>query len=213
MDRRVLARSRVRLLDGGPAEFASTRRVSRGGQGLWSEHMSGMTRFLAGVGMVLELSLIRAGFTSLASNSDRGGAAFIPVGAVGVWFMVAVGLRPVIEARVTGMHVRNIMWEYWVPWEAIDTVLATMRVELILASGQHVTCWAVQKTNIAAMTHRHSRTDRVTEQLLQTQGEQLADLPAPTPAQITRRLARIPNRMVLAFCLYVLLAAVITRSA
>ena len=54
MERRVLARVRVRLLDRGPAEFASTRRVSRGGQGLWSEHMSGMTRFLAGVGMVLD---------------------------------------------------------------------------------------------------------------------------------------------------------------
>ena len=128
--------------------------------------------------------------------------------------MVAIGLRPVIEARVTGVHVRNIIWEYWVPWEAIETAVATMRVELVTPSGKRVACWAVQKTNIAAMTHSRSRTDRVTERLLQTQGERLAVHPTLTAtAQITRRVARMPRWMVLAFCLYILLAAVITRAA
>jgi len=63
-----------------------------------------------------------------------------------------------------------------------------------MASGKRVTCWAVQKANIAAMTKSRSRTDRVTERLLESRREQLASQPAPTPpAEITRRLARLPN--------------------
>lgn len=110
---------------------------------------------------------------------------------------------------MTGVHVRNIIWECWVPWEAIATAVATTRVDLVQASGKRVTCWAVQKTNIAAMTENRSRTYRVTDRLLETRREQLADYPTPTPpAEITRCLARIPNWVVLLFCLYVVVASV-----
>ena len=75
----------------------------------------------------------------MTSQNDPSGVLGILMGTAGVWFGVAVGLRPVIEARLTGVPVRNIVWEYWVtweeywvPWEAIDDVVAHMRVYLVL---------------------------------------------------------------------------------
>ena len=147
----------------------------------------------------------------MTSQNDPSGVLGILFGIVGVWFGLAFGLRPVIEVRLTGVLVRNIIWEYWVPWEAIDDVVANMRVDLVLNSGKQIIAWAVQKANAAAMFNQKSRTDWVTEWLLKARSERLAALPTPAPKGVViRRLVRIPRWMVLAYCLFVVTVAVVT---
>lgn len=214
VDWSVLTRARARVRTAGSAGFGHARRVSGGGQGLWVEHMSVGSRIAAGVGMTLWLPLLWAGISSIWSQTDRGGTGMIPIATAAAWFMVAAAFRPVIDARVDGVLVRNIIWEYWVPWEAIDTAAATMRVNVVMVSGQPITCWAVQKTNVAAMTKSRSRTDRVSERLLATRQEQLAVHPAARPpAEVTRRPARIPTRVLVAFGLFVVIAVTVTTTA
>jgi hypothetical protein len=201
----------ARILAPGRAEFRRTRHVDDGGQRLWAQHMSDATRFFAGVNVIVWLSITWAGIYAMTSQNDPSGVLGVLFGTAGVWFGVAVGLRPVIEVRLTGVLVRNIIWEYWVPWEAIDDVVAHMRVYLVLTSGKRITAWAVQKANAAAMFNKKSRTDWVTEWLLKTRSERLAALPTAAPKGVViRQLARIPGWMALAYCLFVGTIAVIT---
>jgi hypothetical protein len=198
----------------GRAEFRRTRHVDDGGQMLWAERMSGGTLFFAAVCVILALFITGWGIYSMMSQNDPFEVFVILFGTVGAWFGVTEGLRPVIEVRLTGVLVRNIVWEYWVPWEAIDDVVAGMRVHLVLTSGKRITAWAVQKANAAAMFNQRSRTDQVTEWLLKARRERVAVLPTPAPQPVViRQLARIPRWMVLAYCLFAVTIAVATSRA
>src|SRR4051794_36155280 len=99
--------------------------------------MSVSTRVLGGLGVVLGLVVAGAG-------ASQGSPAYVVIGAVLVWFSLAGSLLPVLEARSTGIYVRNVLHETWVPWAAVVTVTPTSRVNVILDEGRFVGVWAVQ---------------------------------------------------------------------
>jgi hypothetical protein len=130
----------------------------RDGDLLWRERMSVSTRVLGALGVVLGLLVAGVG-------ASRGSPAYVAVGMVLAWFSVVGSLLPVLEARSTGVYVRNVVHETWVPWAAVVTVTPTGRVNVILGEGRFVGVWAVQH-GVARGLGGRSRIEVVAERLL-----------------------------------------------
>jgi len=109
----------------------------RDGDLLWRERMSVSTRVLGALGLVLGVLVMGVG-------TSQGSPVYVGVGALLAWFSVVGSLLPALEARSSGVYVRNVLHETWVPWAAVVTVTPTSRVNLILDEGRFVGVWAVQ---------------------------------------------------------------------
>ena len=131
----------------------------RDGDLLWRERMSASTLVLAGLGVVLGLAVAGVG-------TSQGSTGYVVVGVLLAWFSIVGSLLPVLEARSTGIYVRNVVHETWVPWAAVVTVTPTSRVNVILGEGRFVGVWAVQH-GVARGLGRRSRIELASERLLE----------------------------------------------
>ena len=161
--------------------------------------------------LVLGIGLIGGAVGSFAASGDIAALFVALMLALLVRFAVSGLVRPRLEARSTGVYVRNIVWEFWVPWSAITSVGGDMNVTITTASGTILTVWAVQKTNIASMLNHRSRVDRVAERLSETLASQRAPAVAPTDERMRQRYLRLPIWMTVAFWLYVVVLIITLR--
>lgn len=79
--------------------------------------------------------------------------------------LLTVLLSGRIEVSSEGVLSRNEITERWYPWGAIERFEPTMRVTVVHSDGGRSNCWAVQRANIAAISGRESRVDRVVAEL------------------------------------------------
>lgn len=137
------------------------------GERLWVERMSPATRFFGLITLILSLLMSDLGLAYVLGyeNGEPGDWMFTPMGMIGVAFAVSVLLRPKLEAWTGGVLVLNSIFRYWIPWSAVRSIDADMRVEISTTDGKVVATWAIQKANITAALGRRSRTDRVAERL------------------------------------------------
>lgn len=153
----------------------------RNGDLLWRERMSVSTLALGAIGVVLGIFVAAVGTT-------QGSPVFVVVGAVLVWFSLVGSLLPVLEARSTGIYVRNVVHETWVPWSAVVTIVPNARVNVILDGGAFVGVWAVQPGGGRLLGGR-SRVDVVAERLTEAWPPARGRV---DDAPVVRRLARGP---------------------
>ena len=166
----------------------------RDGALLWRERMSLTTLVLGALGVVL-------GLVVAAGGTVQGAPVYVVTGVLLTWFSVVGSLLPAVEARSTGIYVRNPLRETWVPWGAVVTVTPTTRVNVILEEGRFVGVWAVQH-GVARGLGGRSRIEIVAERLLES-------WPAgrgPTSAEVTRasRTARVTSVLLGALALVLL---------
>ena len=107
-----------------------------------------------------------SGSPSPASGRRRGRPATSWSASLLAWFSIVGSLLPVLEARSTGIYVRNVVHETWVPWAAVVTVTPTSRVNVILGEGRFVGVWAVQHGGRRGLGRR-SRIELASERLLE----------------------------------------------
>ena len=150
----------------------------RDGELLWRERMSVSTLVLGGLGVVFGILVAGVGAT-------QGAPLYVVVGGLLVWFALVGSLLPVLEARSSGIYVRNVLHEAWVPWSAVVAVAPNARVNVILDRGAFVGVWAVQPGGGRLLGGR-SRVDVVAERLT----ESWPPSPVGAGAPVVRRLAR-----------------------
>ena len=153
----------------------------RDGELLWRERMSVSTLVLGGLGVVFGILVAGVGAT-------QGAPLYVVVGGLMVWFALVGSLLPFLEARSSGIYVRNVLHEAWVPWSAVVAVVPNARVNVILDGGAFVGVWAVQPGGGRLLGGR-SRVDVVAERLIESWPQ------APVGAAgapVVRRLARGP---------------------
>ncbi|WP_028044918.1 hypothetical protein [Cellulomonas sp. URHE0023] len=131
----------------------------RDGDLLWRERMSASTLLLGGLGVVL-------GAVVAGVGTSQGSPAYVVIGVALAWFSVVGSLLPVLEARSSGIYVRNVLHETWVPWADVVTVTPTSRVNVILGEGRFVGVWAVQH-GAGRGLGRRSRIELAAERLLE----------------------------------------------
>ncbi len=151
----------------------------RDGELLWRERMSTSTRVTGWLGVAL--GLVGAGV-----GVARGAPVVVVVGVLLIAFSLVGSLLPVVEARSTGIYVRNVLREVWVPWAAVVTIVPNTRVNVILDGGQVVGVWAVQPGGASYLGAR-SRIDVVAERLRDAWNEVGT---GQGPGVVVRRLAR-----------------------
>lgn len=161
------------------------------GERLWVERMSVFTRFFGLLTLCGGLLLADLGIAYIVGyeKDDPDGWMFLPMGALAAAFALSVSLRPKVEAWTRGVLVLNSFVEYWVPWSQIASIKADMRVEIHTATGEVVSTWAIQKTNIAAALELRSRTDRVASRLIAAHESCLQSSESPSGDHVRRRLA------------------------
>lgn len=117
----------------------------RDGELLWRERMSASTLVLGWLGIALGLVVLGVGVYRTVRPADTSaGPVYVVVGLAIAWFSLVGSLLPVVESRSTGIYVRNVLHETWVPWAAVEAVVAHGRINVILDAGQFVGAWAVQ---------------------------------------------------------------------
>ena len=137
----------------------------RDGDLLWRERMSPSTRVLGALGLVLGLLVVALGIArSVPPTGTAAGPMYVVVGLAMAWFSVVGSLLPVLEARSTGVYVRNVLHETWVPWSAVVTIVPNARLNVILDGGAFVGVWAVQP-GAGRGLGRRSRVEVVAERL------------------------------------------------
>jgi len=144
--------------------------------------MSASTLVAGWLGVALGLLMIGVG-------ASRGSAVYVVLGVILAAFSVLGSLLPVVEARTTGIYVRNVLHETWVPWAAVVTIVPSTRVNVILDAGRFVGAWAVQPGAARRLGGR-SRVEVVAERLTEAWN---AHGTARGPSTVVRRLA-VPGR-------------------
>jgi hypothetical protein len=188
-----------------PFGAVSRRSSLADGERLWVERMSVGSRVFGAIGLLFSTVLATMGLSSIVADGDASGLIGVFMGVLGMRFTVSASLRPRLEARSTGVYVRNIVREYWVPWFEIQLVDADMNVTVETTSGTRIETWAVQKANIASILNRRSRVDRVAERLLKAKtAQETANEAIPVGEGVRRRYSRLPIWMTVAFVVYLI---------
>ncbi|WP_426592856.1 hypothetical protein ACPPVS_13955 [Cellulomonas sp. McL0617] len=132
----------------------------RDGELLWRERMSLTTVVLGWLGVALGLVVLAAGISRTVHPvvGSLNGPLFCVVGLALAWFSLAGSVLPVVESRSTGIYVRNVLRETWVPWAAVQAIVPNERVNVILDAGRFVGAWAVQpgRGRVAVVAERLS---------------------------------------------------------
>ena len=174
----------------------------RDGELLWRERMSVSTLVLGGLGVVFGILVAGVGATQSAP-------LYVVVGGLLVWFALVGSLLPVLEARSSGIYVRNVLHEAWVPWSAVVAVVPKARVNVILDGGAFVGVWAVQPGGGRLLGGR-SRVDVVVERLTESWPRERGQTAHPP---VVRRLARGPLVAGAVLLVVVVAALVLTVAA
>lgn len=120
--------------------------------------MSWGTRVASGVIAVLAVIITMAPFL-------EGTSPAIEIVIAEFLMLFSVLLLGRIDVSGEGVLSRNVLTERWYPWASVERFEPSMRVAVLHADGGRTSCWAVQRANIAAMTGRVSRVDRVVAEL------------------------------------------------
>lgn len=118
-----------------------------------------------------------------------GNAAGLVVAFVGVGFLhwiSAIALAPKLRILESEIVVDNPVFVYRVPLNAIEEVRPGRKLEIALTSGRTVSCWAIQKSNLALAARRAGRSDRVAAELVALGAR------GSTSAEVSRRISRAP---------------------
>ena len=118
------------------------------------------TRFGAPIVVGLCLVMIGAAIWGvLGGQVDAVWAVVLFVGAL--YGLFAVSILPRIRIRPKCIEVRNLIFEYTLPWSSVVGVEDSSRVELKLTDGRTITCWAVQTPNFQLMFNKPGRAQKV----------------------------------------------------
>lgn len=97
--------------------------------------------------------------------SEKPGTGFVLVVCTITMIGVVLVARGWVSWRPEGICSRNIVFDYYFPWESILEVVSSDRVVIVTRDGRRHRLWAVQKSNLAGILGRHSVVEEAVEKL------------------------------------------------
>lgn len=126
------------------------------------------TQIVSLVALIMVLSLVVAAYADRSDRAKQEAAdtlvVFIVLALV-AYSVTATGLAAKLTYDERGVEFRNLLFEYRFSWTEISGFSADDCLVVHLADGRAVRVWAVQAANVARVTGRISRADRVVDKL------------------------------------------------
>lgn len=161
---------------------------------LWEVKSSVSVRSIGWVAFATGCLLLGIGLWETSHPTPTSaGPIFLVIAVPTCWYSLAGALLPSLVATTGGVLVRNVVFEYWVPWSVVQNILVAFKLMIVVDDDDRsVDSWAVQKSSIPALFGRRSRADRIADRLILAWNG-AKDLDRVGDGRVARRLARWPT--------------------